>query len=118
MAINCLVMPVAGRPTRRICLSCSLDTSGVSEKSICESGVCHRLFPTRLPGTDVADDFIFSALPPQCVDHEQDALSNRTQRESSESGLVPAYSNWSSAVPVSFLAFAVNCRDPIDRVRH
>lgn len=73
MAINYLAGPVAGLPTRFIRLSCWSDNSGMSEKSICESGVCRALFPARLSDADDADGFFFMILSPHRIHHEQDA---------------------------------------------
>jgi len=39
MAINCFAMPLTGLPTRRARRSSSSVDSGISEKSICESGI-------------------------------------------------------------------------------
>jgi hypothetical protein len=45
MAINCFAMPLAGLPTRRARRSSSSVDSGMSEKSICESGIGLALPP-------------------------------------------------------------------------
>jgi len=70
MAINCLASPVAGRPTRRMRLSCSSESSGMSEKSICKSGICLTFLAARLPGADDADGFLAIARP---IDFASDA---------------------------------------------
>ena len=63
IAINCLAMPLFGLPTRRMRPSSSSSASGMSEKSISESGICLTLLAARLSGTDDADRFFFMHSP-------------------------------------------------------
>ena len=60
MAISCLAMPLAGRPTRRMRCNSASVASGMSEKSICESGIGLTFFSTRLPCADDPDGFFFT----------------------------------------------------------
>jgi hypothetical protein len=76
IAINCLAKPLAGRPTRRARRSSSSVASGMSEKSICESGICLTFFPTRLTSADDPDRFLFM-LPPYRVHHQQQPFVHR-----------------------------------------
>lgn len=59
----------AGRlPTLRMHLHCSSVASGISEKSICESGLCLTFLPARLPCADNPDRFFFMLRRPQSID--------------------------------------------------
>ncbi len=73
MAINCFAMPLAGLPTRRIRFNSASVASGMSEKSICKSGIGLTLFAARLPGADDADHFVFMASPSGRIHHEEDS---------------------------------------------
>ena len=57
-------VPIGGRPTRRIALSCRSDVSGISEKSIPRRVTIRRPFlPARPPRTDDADRFDMACCP-------------------------------------------------------
>ena len=71
IAMSCFAMPLEGLPTRRIRFKSSSVASGISEKSIFESGICRTFFLTRLPCADDADGFFFMCHLPCCIDHEE-----------------------------------------------
>ena len=73
MAISCLAMPLAGRPTRRMRCNSASVASGMSEKSICESGIGLTFFSTRLPCADDPDGFFFTVSPSYRIHHEKDS---------------------------------------------
>jgi hypothetical protein len=75
MAINCFAMPLAGLPTRRMRFNSASVASGISEKSIWESGICFTLSLTRLPRTDDSDRFFFISDPPYRIDDEKNPSS-------------------------------------------
>lgn len=57
IVISCLALPVAGRPTRRACLSSSSVDSGISEKSISLFLIRFSFFANRDMCPDDADRF-------------------------------------------------------------
>ena len=75
--MSCFAIPLDGRPTRRAPRSSSVVDSGMSEKSICESGIGLTLAPARLPRADDSDFFFVMAHPPHCVYNEQEPLVRR-----------------------------------------
>ena len=78
MAINCFATPLAGLPTLRARLSSSSVDSGISEKSICESGIGLTLPPARRPRTDDPEFFFFMFRPPYRIHDEQQPLTRRS----------------------------------------
>src|SRR5579859_265505 len=77
MAMSCLALPVAGRPTRRARRSSSSLDSGISERSRRLSGIGTALFARRLPGADDANSFFAIFQPPQRVRDDQDSSGER-----------------------------------------
>ena len=77
MAINCFAMPLAGLPTLRIRLNCASVASGMSEKSICESGICLTFLPARLSCADDPNRFFFMFPPPYRIHHEENSPCHR-----------------------------------------
>jgi hypothetical protein len=59
MAISCFAIPLDGLPTRRALRSSSVVDSGMSEKSIFESGIGLSFPPTRRPRADDPECFFF-----------------------------------------------------------
>jgi len=76
MAMSCLALPLAGRPTRRARRSSSSVDSGMSEKSSRLSGIGPALFARRLSRADDANRFFAILQPPQRVRNYQDSSSN------------------------------------------
>ena len=77
MAISCLAAPLAGLPTRRARRSSSSVDSGMSEKSIFESGICLTLLAIRLSRANDTDRVGFMNFPPR-IDDEYDSSVQRS----------------------------------------
>jgi hypothetical protein len=75
--MSCFAIPVDGRPTRRARRSSSSVDFGMSEKSICESGIGLTLPPARQPRADDPEFFFFMIRPPYRVHDEQEPLAYR-----------------------------------------
>jgi hypothetical protein len=58
MAMSCLALPEAGRPTLRARRSSAVVDSGMSERSSLLSGIGLTLFARRLTRANDADDFL------------------------------------------------------------
>ena len=77
MAINCFAMPLAGLPTLCMRFNCASVASGISEKSICESGIGFTFPPACLSCADDADRFFFISRPPYCIDDKKNPACDR-----------------------------------------
>ncbi len=77
MAISCFAIPLDGLPTRRARRSSSAVDSGISEKSICESGIGFAFPPARRPRADDPECFFFMSHPPYGIHHEQESITYR-----------------------------------------
>lgn len=77
MAISCFAIPLDGLPTRRARRSSSVVDSGMSEKSICESGIGLSFPPTRRPSADDPECFFFMPHPPYGIYNEQEPITHR-----------------------------------------
>ena len=75
--MSCFAIPLDGRPTRRARWSSSSVDSGISEKSICESGIGLTFPPARRPRADDPEFFFFMIHPPYRVHDEQQPLAHR-----------------------------------------
>ena len=75
--MSCFAMPLDGRPTRRAARSSSSVDSGMSEKSICESGIGLTFPPARRPRADDSEFFFFMIHPPYRIHDEQQPLAHR-----------------------------------------
>ena len=73
IAISCFVWGDLGRPTRRARFSSALVDSGMSEKSIRETGIGASFLAARLACADEADRFLGISYPPDRVHEEQHA---------------------------------------------
>src|SRR3981189_3726992 len=71
IAINCLALPVTGRPTRRARRNCSSVASGISERFNALSGICLALFAGCLARADDAYRFFFILEPPDRVNQRE-----------------------------------------------
>lgn len=87
MAISCFAIPLDGLPTRRARRSSPVLDSGISEKSICESGIGLAFPPTRRPRTDDSECFFLMSHPPYGIHNEHNPFAHRLP-ESFESTLV------------------------------
>ena len=70
--MSCLAIPMDGLPTRRIRRNCASVASGISEQSICESGICFALLAARLSLADDPDCFLLMLRPPDRIHHKED----------------------------------------------
>lgn len=77
MAISCFAIPLDGRPTRRARRSSSGVESGISEKSICASGIGLAFPPTRRPRADDSERFFFIFYPSYGIHHEHQSFAHR-----------------------------------------
>jgi hypothetical protein len=75
--MSCFAIPLDGRPTRRARRSSSSVDFGMSEKSICESGIGLTLPSARQPRADDPEFFFFMIRPPYRVHDEQEPLAYR-----------------------------------------
>lgn len=73
MAMSCFAIPLDGLPTRRMRFSCASVASGISEKSICESGIGFALPSARLPRANDPDRFFLMLRPPDRIHHEDNS---------------------------------------------
>lgn len=76
--MSCFAIPLDGLPTRRAWRSSSVVDSGISEKSICESGIGLAFPPTRRPRADNPECFFFMSHSPYGIYNEHNPFAHRS----------------------------------------
>jgi len=80
MAMSCLALPEAGRPTLRARRNSAVVDSGMSERSSLLSGIGLAFFAGRLAGADDADDFLGIAYLPWRVNDDENPANDRSSK--------------------------------------